>query len=380
MTSRCRILMLSVLGVCCCATAGAEVPCRIYLADARQLEGELVSISQDGVVLREMGEEMRVIDRKLVIALRPVEPAEIVMGRGMLVLTDQQQLAGELAAGGDESIIWRDSFLERSWQLDQIDVMWWGEKLAILSAEDEVVVDDLVVTRSGDLISGFVLSIDAAGVTIEIDERSRTIAMDQVVLIDLATEQVEVNGTHLLLSDGSRVEVSSLRAESSETTCVVANETVTVASGQLRGVVLRAESWMPLAMMRPLRVDAPADRRRSPAPQVLASGSSLGLEDVLIDGPVDVTFELPGGATAFSTELVLPDDCTRWGSYEVVMLVDGVQMYRGRFDRSHRHEDVRFDARGARLTLRIIDADNGSVQDRLLLREAFVVRDGPCVE
>lgn len=374
MINRHQILTPFALVTCCATAIGAPTPWHLYLADAGRLEGELVSITENEIVLQTITGTER-IEIARVVALEPLEPTSVVMMRGTLALTDQQVLAGELVRGGDDSVTWRDHFMERTWTLDQVDAMWWEERPPNEALNNTLKVDDLVVTRSGDQLQGFVSSIGLDGVTIELDESKQTIELGQVVVIDLATERNDASGTWLWLADGSRVKVSSLDVQPGVVTCVVGGDAAALPTDQLRGILFRAETWVPLAALVPVRVSTPADRRRSPAPQILTIGSSLGLDEVLLDGPIEVTYELPPGTGVFAAELVLPEDCTRWGSYQVIMLADDIPVYRGIFDRTRRRERAQFSVPGSTLTIRILDAENGPVQDRLLLRNAFFVRD-----
>ncbi len=243
---------------------------------------------------------------------------------GMIELTDGQRIAGRYTgagggAGGDgDGVVWEHPALGRvDLPLDDLRRLvpasgGSGRDEASRSAVSAVATEDVVRLTNGDTLSGFVISLGDAGLTLQPDAGGEvTLPLDRVALLALSNpEAASPAGADLVvLADGSRLRGMGL-AITGDT--VRFTPTLAAAAGPVE-LPLGAVRRVDFASSGVRLVDL-ADRPM----HVVSGGEAFGLDlpprvdgsTIHLHAPVTVRFDLPAGARrlAYTAELDLPGD------------------------------------------------------------------------
>ncbi|MCK4872530.1 MAG: hypothetical protein KAS72_07375 [Phycisphaerales bacterium] len=352
-----------------CAVAASPTH-RIVRGDLSIVRGRIVALDGQRIIL-DVGDGAQhvTIPMSDVPAVLPAKATAAQPGPS-LHLVDGQVLPGSpalIASSQDDMIAWiHPAFGQITIPLDQVRAVMLDAGLP-----GEVGDEDRVTLINGDELTGFVVSI-SDNVHIEYNGHKTQIPMDRVVAIVLANPSAQLIGSVAYLADDTIVRIASIRIEDDRVSLMYDDtHDITYALHDLIACVTDAEAWLPLAQFEPDGASTPKDRPFSPLPTAIDPDAPLGLSDILISGPIDVRYKLPAGVQRFAAQLVLPAECSAWGSFDAVLLVNDAEVFRQRLDRDHRTAAVNLPLTADALTIRIEGGEFGPIQDRLLIRDAM---------
>lgn len=302
---------------------------------------------------------------------------------GLVELTDGQRLAGDAAGPASASeddgsgalwwSVWSADRRAVSVPLERLSSAWMGGGggvggvggagvLGVLDAAPEDL--DVIVLANGDEVGGFVASLSGPAEIEPVSGGALSFDLGVVSGVSLANpDEAGADAVRVWLDDGSVVGVRSAR---------VGGDGLTVLSGLFAGGAEVADAdagggeaglredragvdevvyplVSALSVARSGRIVAvsslePASqagggasvvaRRLDTAlhPDDLAptGATPLGLRDVVLPGPMRVSWSIPEGATRFAATAALDSASARWGDCELVVRIDGAELARGR--------------------------------------------------
>lgn len=304
---------------------------------------------------------------------------------GWLNLADGQRFPGEALSGAkvaDDVLVWDQS----SWMgrmevpLDRIESVTFIDGAVVPPMGDA----DVLLLANGDEITGFV---QALGDPISIEllnggpdgATSIDLPLSRVASVRMVTPPQRPVGRRLWLADGTVVDVPEILLGDDG---YVRLGTIPLAADQqprsvelsgVMAILFDQEGLVPFASMRSAGVNGPATRYIVPHPRVLDEMAPLGLSRVEFRGPVSVRYALPNGASLFWADAELPIAARSWGDCEVLIRDDDRQIFSTRLNAQHPTASIAAALTGSALTVEIIEASSGPIQDQVVLRNAFVL-------
>lgn len=276
------------------------------------------------------------------------------------------------------------------------------QRFGLPQAED--LLDDLVVTITGDRLTGFVESINHQ-VTIETDLGVVPLPLGSASYIDIANPAEEPSGMMVWLSDGSIYRARQLldasrpgfagavqiqRADAAEPSESSESPDQPVSTDpipliELAAVTFDASGFTPLSVLE-LESQRPIAGRRwhEPASFTSAAAEPLSAGDLVLPGPMEVRWVLPTGATRLAFDAELPPAARRWGHCELVVLValsddpaSAQELSRQSFTGTEPTARIAVDLPSPqtprrRLILRLEESSYGPIQDELVLRQPLL--------
>ncbi|MFN7020257.1 MAG: hypothetical protein ACK4WH_02875 [Phycisphaerales bacterium] len=266
---------------------------------------------------------------------------------------------------------------------------------------------DQVVLANGDRLTGFV---DSIGEVVTISppkgaaKPARTeptrIPIDQIAQIHLANPPEPARGGMVWLSDGSIVGAAAadIDAATKRALLVGARPSASGAKkqaggsgsfdvGEFRALAVEAARLTPLAAL-PIAEQRAWPGRSHFDPVIIAPtsptlGSPLGADDLVLPGPMTVSWTLPAGSSRLSGWLVLEERSWAWGDCEVTFTAappDGPERVLARARLNASAPVAPFIAElpaRSRLTVSVDPGEHGPVQDRVVIRHALVGIEPP---
>lgn len=324
----------------------------------------------------------------------------LVSRAGVLELTDAQRLVGIASAAdpGEERLAWSHARLgpltlplEAVRRVTLPRIMTPDQVLPPLEHES----DDLLRLTNADTLRGFIVALGSP-TTIELPDGSEvTTPLHLIDEATLANPPVGPEGMRLWLSEGSVLAIESIAASrdpesagimiatlAPEPLAPLVPQPATSEAGQSAAPELRLA--LDAAELRALSFDARALIPLAALPSVTdaralaidhAGAPALGAADILMPGPMSATFDLPRGSTWLAFEATLPIEARDWGDLDLVIFVDNEERQRHPLSAASPDIPVRINIEGAQsLTLTLDEARFGPVQDRLLIRQAILIR------
>ena len=309
----------------------------------------------------------------------------------MLHLHDGQILPGQLVkVWEDDHVLWEHDWLgPLRVPMDRIDRITMRSQQAPVGATPPPPPSDLDVVRlfNGDVVEGFVTSISDP-VVIEIDLEQDTvessIPLDRVREIDLFGEPEPMRDPRVWTMDGTVATLSVVELTEDSYLRIGDHEfRIEGDAAELSGPGLRRVHAMSLSgstitslsSLVPITTSAPPTRLQVAKPLVTDRLAPLGLSPVEMRGPVSIKYILPAGPHRFHSTVRLPASSEQWGDCELVLLVDGVQVHRSRFNSGHTVSQLDIPIEGDTLELQILAGANGPVQDHLRFEYALLLPD-----
>ena len=306
-----------------------------------------------------------------------------LQGGGGMLLSDGQRLAGRWVGASEDgqALLWEHAQLGRfEVPLDRIAQLWHGE--AGWAELDAPPSEDVVVLSNGDRLRGFIESVDASGVSMQLARGGEPVhlpatRMARVVLANpRATPAAGWHEVHL--ADGSRVLAGDM--EMGEDGSLAA-----------RFALVGGASVRQVAGHELVRVDFTGAGRRLVAvrelPRELVDGGEvfgLPVRPHVVGGalhlraPVTVRFELPDGAERFAgvAELATgpeaPRDLLDWADFDLLVRSGEAEHRWHLYGQQPRvRVNVALDARS--LEIELEPGVNGPIMDRLRLVQAYVL-------
>ncbi len=308
--------------------------------------------------------------------------------RGVLHTIDGQIIAGSMASGGSADVLaWRSPIAGiLRVPLDQLRRLDCVYPPSPMNANVKFAKDTLML-KNGDVLSGFVDSIDDK-ISIETgtppSKQMMTVPLSRVETVLLAQDQVSPQGTVIATRGGLVVRLKSMqiqdRVMKGEVGLGAPGEQLTIGDTEIETLVFDASRVMPLALCHFHDVvgrngrawAAPVEFR-----QLHRGGFAAELE---LPGPMQVDFDLPKGASRFVFHAELPHSCRTWGDPELVLSAGD-----GKTFKELKRIKLSGDAPIADGNLNISDAamlrmnveagEGGAIQDKVSLRKALILID-----
>lgn len=265
----------------------------------------------------------------------------------------------------------------------RIDDQGIGSTLDLLEAE---LHDDLVVTRNGDRIAGFIESLGPLtritlknGTELEIDTH-------RIASIMIANDSTPEPGLYLRLSDHESLRVSMVRYVDQQAIKIeidgtslgledTGNSISMLDSGSLEAVDVHNRSALVLSLsdLTPVHIEPTGDRDWTPSPIILdADASHPVLRGIDLQSPVRVTYKLPEGASRFACKIETPIE--EWTDCVVRVMSKSNNSPRVLFEqRMNRDQpiaqlNIAIPASADELVIEVDPGVHGPIQDRVLLR------------
>jgi|GEM_PF-766619 len=279
---------------------------------------------------------------------------------------------------------------EVSIALDDLD------RLTLQPYDDAALADrdafsDTVLLVNGDVLRGFVESI-AGAIVLEIDAGSIRLEADRVASVRFADapappspthlvalrEGVVLGGRELLPAPQGAVRLALARDAQPETPSEAdaAAPRVEFPLEAIRSVRLHADRLVPLGALPIERIE-PVGPRPFTTPPGVEHARPLGIDDLLIDGPLSATWILPDGSDRLAFTAVLPERARLWGDCTLVVTLARPGQTPSELARVRLHAEtpehaLRLDLPGSneprrRLNIRVEPGERGPIQNRAVL-------------
>lgn len=307
---------------------------------------------------------------------------------GVLELVDGQRLVGSLDrehSSDDETVRW---LLVGGGKavvpLDRVlRVVDDAARARLVPVPTEATDEDVVVLLNGDILRGYVLSVSPV-VSIEVASGVVDVRSDRLAGLVLANPVEPASGTVVVLNTGSVIHAASISTDGVTTQLTSFDGwSFEMLVSEVRGLLPMAGTALPLAVVEPSVVEPLGERlyvegigyERHASDTVLIAGATLGLSDVVLDGPMRVRYDVPGDARVFVATLGGLDGAT-WGDGSFAVLVDGVEWLELPVEALESRRAVRVDVAGAsELILEVRPGALGGVRAGAQLHRPLFVID-----
>lgn len=247
-------------------------------------------------------------------------------------------------------------------------------------------IEDTILLANGDTIAGFIESLGAE-VTIDTGAGGGTdLSIDRIALITLVNPPEVAEHPLIWLRDGTAIEAQSFSADRNQPSSALDIETPQGQSARyaldlFRGVLLAPDGLTPLAPLEPSAIGPTSDRptaqpiraQLSADDFTLDGAAALGIEDLVMPGPMFVRYALPGDATAFAATATLEPGGSIWSGVTISVLVDGEVVQRGTLNRDQPELRLRAELKGAQdLELRTEATAFGPIKGGVILRRPLL--------
>lgn len=359
----------------------ADTPGRDFLMLDRTLGRRpirLVEINDRQLVYTLDTENWKTVELSDCIGLLSLDASVSSGQAGCLFLADGQVLPGRLvldAPSSESTVRWHHPRLGRaSIPVDQVCAISLSG--SVDGCSTEVHDSDVVVLANGDRLEGFVAEF-ADPLILEVDApagvETRRLPMAQIASLHLVTKHRRPEGTRLWFDDGTVINTRTLRAGDDGIVRMSwqwpdhPDPNPPLKLEEVRAILFDASLVWPLSSVEPSRVEGPETRYYIPRPAVTAGDAPGGLDSITFCGPIAVTYELPRGASRFAADAVLPETARGLGDFELVIGVDGEEVFRRRLNSASPRAQINVPVAGSELTIEIAEGANGPVQDQLRL-------------
>lgn len=302
---------------------------------------------------------------------------------GSVRLADGQVLPGETLSNADpdlDAIVWNHAWLGRmEIPLDAVrSVSFTADTLPPPAG-----VGDVVLYTNGDRQSGLIVQFGDP-IVLEIENPAGTselsIPADRVAAVTLVSQPRPRTGTRIWFADGTIVDVKRLLVAAdgyARIESVPAGNTQLQAQRLLRDVVavfFRADALVPLASLDPVSIDGPSSRFAIPRPVTLDANAVADLSSLEFRGPLSVRYALPAKRCRFAATAELPTDARTWGDCELILECNGREVFRAHLSAANPTAAINVMLDGGEMTLRLLQAKHGSIQDRVVLHRAMFLQ------
>ncbi|MCC6678201.1 MAG: hypothetical protein IT436_13755 [Phycisphaerales bacterium] len=395
--------MLACVPLFAAAALGVGVlqPAGHVIVDAglNRTPAEILEITPERIRYIDRERTPRTVALSEVLALLPARPDDLgepvaaeASGRGLAVriaveLTDGQRFVGKPAfTEVKDGLAWDTRMFGRL----ELPL----ERVRSISLHPEVVdlagraagKDDEVDLLNGDRVAGLVEAFGPA-VVVESGGQRITIGPDRVAAVMLANPDAAPPRSLARLEDGAVFAIEGIRTTGEARVELMRPEgaggksrKVTAALGEVAAVWFDAPRLTPLSRLGIDRYEASPGRRWTRAPRIY--GGEMGSAgDIEVPGPMTVEWVLPP-AQRFAGTLVLPRRSLEWGDGEVTIEVRPAKGAEGwttlvkerlNAARPSAEFNVELPAGPARLRLKLEPGADGTIQDRVVLRDAVLL-------
>lgn len=308
--------------------------------------------------------------------------------QGVIELVDGQRLIGRLdmsAPAAEDMVNWSTPTGGRvAVPIDRVSrIVDAAAMERVIPIPDSAGDEDALLLLNGDELTGYVLSL-APTASIETSTGVIELPSDRVAGAVLANQRVAPTGTVVALVDGSVMHAGSVITEVDE--IVVASQdgwSLRAGVHDIRGFVPSADRFIPLSSIEPVGVEPlgerlfvdPPTHRRHPSDIAFGSGSTLGLSDVVLSGPMRVRYRVPEGATVFAATVSHLHRNT-WADGKLAVRADGITWAEIDLSELTSGAVVRVDVRDAiELSLELLPGPLGGVRSGAVLYRPVIIAE-----
>lgn len=310
--------------------------------------------------------------------------------RAVLALATGEKVHGEAVwpEMPSESFGWRSELLGQfAVKLDE--VLGWhaeGVDMPLGSA-----AGDVLRLANGDVLSGFLATVSTGKISIEVDKKARTVDPSVVVAASLSTPAKPGAGPMVFLNDGTALLIDGLAAGTGD----AQSGAVLAATRRGQSLSIRADTVVAYAadasaltslsaLSQPLMTPT-GGRNWTPGIEVVDPTAPLGISDIVLPGPMEVTWTLPGKAGRIAASLELDPASRVWGDCVVTVTLTsgkgaagsggaGKDLLKARLNEdspvaSFLAETVG----GGSIKIKVDPGERGPVQDRVIIRRPMIL-------
>ena len=308
---------------------------------------------------------------------------------GFVETVDGQRLIGDLgeSTGDSDAISWmHPKFGPVRIEIDRIRTVAMPAAGAQALTLERNIAEDILALLNGDRLRGLIVGL-ADPVVIEQDDARIEVAREHVAGVTLANPDEARSGSMVWLLDGTVVriaEASSIAGDSIDLSLESGAEG-TYSMDQLRAMGFDAGRLVPLSDVPPVaqtgegnrRAVAPIELIEHPDDQAAGAGPTLGAMDIRLPGPMRVQWKLPKRVERLASTIALASDAAPWGDCEVVVLVDGHEIFRDHLESGRSVIAINEPIRGSVLTIVVEPGNHGPINDRVILHRPLLLLEPP---
>jgi len=240
---------------------------------------------------------------------------------------------------------------------------------------------DTVILANGDVLTGFLETVCASGIDIEVDKKKRSLDPALVVSAMIATPVKAAKGPMVYLSDGSVLLIDGLGAGSGSQAALTANrqgQTLAISSDSIVAYASQAGALGSLAGVALSSESPTGGRDWTPPIEVVDSGAPMGVSDIVLPGPMEARWVLPDESTGIAATLELDPASRVWGDCVVTVTLEptkgtALEIVKARlWEESASTAFVAQTSGGWTLRIRVDPGERGPVQDRIVIRRSLI--------
>lgn len=325
------------------------------------------------------------VDLDRCIALFDTTSKSSRLRTGQLVLADGQRFPGEpmhdVTDYDKDMLSWSHRWLGRiDVPLEDIDTVVFQSGTI---PPDDGEMDSLLLSN-GDRLDGFIVSLHDP-VVIEVNgERTELIEVPRsnVAALNMISTTKPHTSRRVWFDDGTVLDVNSIRIGDDSYIRLTSKwhsagtKPAVVKLSLLDSILLDPDRLLPLAVLKPNRIEGPKTRYLLPAPKVLDPDASLKLSPIEFQGPIISRYVLPPGCRRFACEAVLPPGSRSWGDFELILHNNDQEVFRTRLNAENPSVKINVALEGPELTIELTEGANGSIQDRVILNFPMLLIEG----
>ncbi len=314
----------------------------------------------------------------------PAPPVQRPATIGLLELVDAQRIPGDLGtppAPDAEHVAWTNSVLGRLvYPLEDVAglVRTSAPQSVARRAPSTPPPSDTLLLTNGDQPTGFIAAVGDA-VQIETESGVISLSPDRVQAARFSNPRQPGSGAWVWLGDGTAAAVDQivLNDDRRITLHLTQGAAGSYDWSMLRGVSFDVARLRPLASLEP-RSQQPLSGRRYAAPIECMSPEGapeapLDADDLLLPGPMSVTFDLPPGTTRLAGHVDLDSGAAPWGDCELVISVDSSEVLRKRLQSDQAPQPFNIEIDGSTLTVAVDAGRYGPIHDRVILHRPLLL-------
>lgn len=332
-----------------------------------------------------------------------IEPAKMSSARltrivaaraaGVLATTSGQRYSGSLSPDeqADEAIVWEpglsNPIQNTVLAIDLAEVaMVSGDAALVPQVLPEPPLMDRAGLTNGDTVEGFASRLGPECVFETSAGAELLLPWDAIRAVELANERVDPRGTRIWLDDGSVLMPQRFTMTGDSTNAELSGGTLyPTPVGSARAIALDVSRITPAWALPRIAHEPLAGLPMTPRANAVLheddlvfGNASIGVRDLVLEGPQRLTLELPEGARwlVFSAERA--EGQAMDGACELVIRREagGTQIYQHRFEGSAGVAAARIDISGsARVLLEVNDGGDGPTGDIVRLLRPIVITD-----
>lgn len=360
----------------------------------------LLSIDERHVIILDEQSQRRVLARHAVLAIlsrvhdepdASLRTSSVATDPGLLELTDGQRFPGDLLTvdHADDAVAWNHPAFGRiDLPIDRVLQFWRAgapfELRSLAPNDADTPAADILFLINGDQQSGYLASAGNP-VRLDIDGAPLIIDPDRVAGARLSNSPVPAEGTWIWLTDGTAARLSLLDVDTAGRSSCALDEgpTGSLRWDQVRAVLLHAERIIPLSTLTPIEQSPAEGRRYAPpirehhtkpdADPLGLLGPAMAAADLILPGPMSVTWSLPERARRLAFTAALAHGAIPWGDCELIVSIDGVEQARRHINPDQASVHVSLPLTGRTLTIATIPGRFGPIRDWIILERPLIL-------